>query len=179
MTIAATDTRRAGRRSGPSTASKERLRLWLRLLRSARGIEADLRERLRVTYDITLPQFDVLAALARRSDGVTMTELSRYLMVSNGNVTGIIARLVADGLVVRKPVPLDRRATVVQLTEKGRTAFAAMAEVHESWVNELLGDFSKAEAMGMTGRLDVLVDKLRPREPQPSGERQANGGKAR
>lgn len=173
MTIAATDTRRAGRRSGPSTASKERLRLWLRLLRSARGIEAELRERLRVAYDITLPQFDVLAALARRADGVTMTELSRYLMVSNGNVTGIVSRLVADGLVVRRPVPDDRRATVVQLSDKGRTAFAAMAEVHEGWVNELLGDFGKAEAMGMTERLDVLVDKLRQREPQ------GTGGKAR
>jgi DNA-binding MarR family transcriptional regulator len=173
MTIAASDTRRTARRMGPSSTSKERLRLWLRLLRSARGIEAELRERLRVTYDITLPQFDVLAALARRAEGVTMTELSRYLMVSNGNVTGIIARLVADGLVVRKPVPLDRRATVVQLTEKGRAAFAAMAEVHEGWVNELLGDFGKAEAIGMTERLDVLVGQLRQREPQ------ANGGKAR
>ena len=132
-----------------------------------------LRERLRREFAMTLPQFDVLAALARRADGVTMTELSRYLMVSNGNVTGIVSRLVDDGLVVRKPVPGDRRATVVQLTDKGRPFFAAMAHVHEGWVNELLGDFSKADAMSITGQLNVLVDKLRPREPG------ANGGKAR
>lgn len=173
MTIAASDTRRSRRRGPSSSTSKERLRLWLRLLRASRGIEAELRERLRITYGVTLPQFDVLAALARRADGVTMTELSRYLMVSNGNVTGIVARLVADGLVARKAVPDDRRATAVQLTDRGHAAFATMAEVHEVWINELLGDFSKVEAMGMTERLDILVDRLRPREPH------ASGGKAR
>src|SRR5262245_65647865 len=77
-------------RGSPGPISKQRLRLWLRLLRSQRAIEAQLRERLRTKFSITLPQFDVMAALARSAEGMTMTELSRQLMVSNGNVTGII-----------------------------------------------------------------------------------------
>ena len=82
--------------------SKQRLRLWIRILRAARAIEVEVRERLRVEFNVTLPQFDVMAALERKPDGMTMTELSRFLMVSNGNVTGIIDRLVI-GQVGRAP----------------------------------------------------------------------------
>ncbi len=119
--------------------SKDRLRLWIRLLRSSRAIENELRERLRREFDVTLPRFDVLAALHREPDGMLMSELSRYLMVSNGNVTGIIDRLEADGQVVRARRDGDRRASIVRLTEKGRTEFEAMAGEHETWVAELLG----------------------------------------
>lgn len=119
--------------------SKDRLRLWIRLLRSSRAIENELRERLRREFDVTLPRFDVLAALHREPDGMLMSELSRYLMVSNGNVTGIIDRLEADGQVVRARRDGDRRASIVRLTEKGRTEFEAMAGKHETWVAELLG----------------------------------------
>ncbi len=126
-------------------ASKQRLRLWLRLLRTSRAIEAELRERLRVAFDMTLPKFDVMAALQRRPAGMTMTELSRYLMVSNGNVTGIIDRLAADGMVVRLPHEEDRRATFVRLTPKGARQFAAMAKAHEAWVNEILRSFGDQE----------------------------------
>ena len=77
------------------------------MLRTARAIEAELRERLRVEFATTLPQFDVMAALARTRAGMTMTELSRFLMVSNGNVTGIIDRLVTEKLVLRK-APAER-----------------------------------------------------------------------
>ena len=79
-----------------------------------------------------------MAALARKATGMTMTELSRFLMVSNGNVTGIIDRLVADGMVVRLAHAGDRRATFVQLTRKGAQQFAAMAKAHEGWVGEIL-----------------------------------------
>src|SRR5215831_770810 len=90
--------------------SKQRLRLWLRLLRSSRAIEARLRERLRTQFAITLPQFDVMAALARHENGITMTELSRQLMVSNGNVTVIIDRLTTEKLVLRQAPETDRRS---------------------------------------------------------------------
>lgn len=118
--------------------SKDRLRLWIRLLRSSRAIENELRERLRRRFDVTLPRFDVLSALHRRQDGMLMSELSRYLMVSNGNVTGIIDRLEADGQVVRSRRDGDRRTSIVRLTDKGREQFEAMAAVHETWVDELL-----------------------------------------
>src|SRR5262245_58454282 len=91
--------RRAKRR--PEPASKQKLRLWLGLLRASRTIEGELRARLREEFATTLPKFDVMAALARKGAGMTMTELSRWLMVSNGNVTGIFDRLEAEGMVVR------------------------------------------------------------------------------
>jgi len=129
--------------------SKSRLRLWLRLLQSTRKIETELRERLRTKFNVTLPRFDVLAALYRQPDGMMMSELSRFLMVSNGNVTGIIDRLVADGMVVRKQRDGDRRTSIVRLTGSGLTGFEKMAEIHEQWVNELLENFTPEEAENM------------------------------
>ncbi len=142
-------------------ASKQRLRLWIRLLRTARAIEAELRQRLRVECATTLPQFDVMAALARKSTGMTMTELSRFLMVSNGNVTGIIDRLVADKLVLRKAPAEDRRAIIVRLTPKGATQFAQIAKAHESWVDKLLTEFDRAELEAMIQHLDGLASRIR------------------
>jgi DNA-binding MarR family transcriptional regulator len=136
--------------------SKQRLRIWLRLLKLSRSIESEIRERLRVEFGTTLPRFDVLAALYRSPDGLKMTELSQALMVSNGNVTGIVERLVQDGLVRRLPVEGDRRAMVVRLTEKGRENFASMAEVHERWIGSLIGSIDNNDA----GRLHDLLGKV-------------------
>ncbi|MGE0849465.1 MAG: MarR family winged helix-turn-helix transcriptional regulator [Hyphomicrobiaceae bacterium] len=129
------------------------MRLWLRLLRTSRAIEGELRERLRVGFDTTLPKFDVMAALDRKPAGMTMTELSRFLMVSNGNVTGIIDRLAAEGIVMRRPHKEDRRATFVHLTPKGARQFAAMAKAHEAWVDEILGHFGGQETLTMLALL--------------------------
>jgi len=152
---------RARARAAGRPGSKHRLRLWIRLLRTAHAIEAELRERLRVKFATTLPQFDVMAALARKNAGMTMTELSRFLMVSNGNVTGIIDRLVADKLVLRQATAEDRRAIVVRLTPKGASQFAQIAKVHESWVDELLADFDRAESEAMIQHLDGLATCIR------------------
>ena len=132
---------------------KQKLRIWLRLLKISRQMEAEIRERLRVEFGTTLPRFDVLAALYREPDGMKMGALSAALMVSNGNVTGIVERLVSDGLVVRVPVSGDRRAMIVQLTQKGREDFAHMAKVHESWIASMLNMLSNEDA-------DVLVELL-------------------
>ena len=145
----------------PRPASKQRLRLWLRLLRATRAIEAELRERLRVQFQITLPQFDVMAALARRDDGMSMTELSRMLIVSNGNVTGIIDRLVADKLVARSPAPHDRRSLVVKLTPRGQTQFATYARAHQEGIDRVLADFDAAEAETVIQHLDGLPERIR------------------
>jgi DNA-binding MarR family transcriptional regulator len=92
---------------------------------------------------------------------MTMTELSRFLMVSNGNVTGIIDRLVAEKMVSRASPAGDRRAIVVKLTRKGAALFAAMAKTHESWVDGFLSGFGVAEAAGMSRRLDELTARVR------------------
>ena len=137
-------------------ASRQKLRLWIRLLRSTRVIELEVRERLRLEFTTTLPKFDVMAALERRPAGMTMTELSRYLMVSNGNVTGIIDRLVAEGMVARLADEKDRRATLVRLTAKGARHFDAMAVAHEAWIDEILSEFDSRQTESLIALLDAL-----------------------
>ncbi len=140
--------------------SKSRLRLWLRLLKAQRSIESALRDRLRAEFGSTLPRFDVLAALDRSKDGLRMSELSSVLKVSNGNVTGIIERLVEDGQVERIPVPGDRRAMQVRLTDKGRKRFSIMAAAHEGWVSELLAPFERTEAEALCSAFETLNNRL-------------------
>jgi DNA-binding MarR family transcriptional regulator len=144
----------------PATSSdKDRLRFWLRLLRTTRAIEVELRERLRVEFDTTMPRFDVMAALARKPDGLSMTGLSRTLIVSNGNTTGIVDRLVADGLVMRMEHVKDKRATLVRLTREGERKFAGMARVHEGWVRDLLTPLDSRTMTDISSHLDRLVSK--------------------
>jgi len=142
-------------------AAKDRLRLWLRLLKTTRRIEAALREQLRTEFATTLPRFDVMAALSRATDGLKMSAISGTLRVSNGNVTGIIDRLAEDGLVVRVPVPGDRRATLVRLTRKGHEDFARQAAAHEVWLDHMLGDLSGAQAADLVSTFDALDKTLK------------------
>ena len=109
---------------GGAPHSKQSLRLWLKLLSCTTVIENWLRNRLRAEFGTTLPRFDVLAALDRHPEGLRMGELSRYLLVSNGNVTGIVQRLEEEGLIEREQAPNDRRAIRVRLSPKGRALFA-------------------------------------------------------
>ncbi len=136
---------------------KQRLRLWIRLLLARQVIEAELRKRLRDRVDMTLPQFDVMAALDRNPDGMMMTSLSEALMVSNGNITGIIDRLTAKGYVARENFAGDRRRFIVRLTSKGLDQFSSVARMHESWVDELLADIDVDQADNALGKLDTLV----------------------
>ena len=144
---------------------KQRLRLWIRLLLARQVIEAELRKRLRDQFDMTLPQFDVMAALDRHPDGMTMTALSQALMVSNGNVTGIIDRLLAKQYVARDNAAGDRRRFIVQLTSEGRAQFSAVAAMHESWVDELLTHVEMESAE----RTSARFDKLARTPPAPDG----------
>lgn len=147
-------------RQVPSEFSKDRLRAWLRILKVTRMIEAELRERMRTSWDMTLPRFDVMAALSRAQDGMKMSDLSGVLRVSNGNVTGIVDRLVTDGLVERRAVEGDRRANLVVLTAQGRKLFAEMAAVHEIWVDELLSPIGAQGLETVRTRLGRIIDKL-------------------
>lgn len=155
------------RRAAPEPQGMLKLRLWVRLLRAVRVVEVDLRRRLRAEFGETLPRFDVMAALVRQQTGMTMTEISRFLMVSNGNVTGIIDRLVTEGLVVRIANAQDRRATVVRLTPKGLRHFARMAKAHEGWVNEILARFSREQSHALIGSLDTLTAATRSGVQRP------------
>jgi DNA-binding MarR family transcriptional regulator len=124
---------------------KDELRLWLRLLTCATLMEGEIRTRLRRDFDTTLPRFDLLAALDRAPSGLTLGEVSRRMMVSNGNVTGLATRLEAEGLVEKRARPGDRRAQLLRLTAKGRREFARQSAAHEGWIAELLGGLAEEE----------------------------------
>jgi DNA-binding MarR family transcriptional regulator len=122
------------------------LRLWLRLLTCSQLIERHVRSRLRSRFGITLPRFDLLSQLERHPQGLKMNELSRLLMVTGGNVTGVVDQLVKEDLVERVDDAADRRAWRVRLTRAGDKAFAEMAREHEQWVVELLGGLTRRES---------------------------------
>lgn len=121
------------------------LRLWLRMLTCTQLIEQRVRSRLREQFETTLPRFDLMAQLERSPDGLKMNELSRRMMVTGGNVTGITDQLEAEGLVERTAVANDRRALCIRLTETGRKAFAEMAAAHEGWIVDALAGLSERE----------------------------------
>jgi len=123
----------------------EALRLWLRLLTCTQLVEKQVRSRLREQFDTTLPRFDLMAQLERAPDGLRMNELSRRMMVTGGNVTGITDQLVTEGLVERVDVAGDRRAYRVRLTPRGRKQFHEMAHAHEQWIVTAFDGLSERE----------------------------------
>ncbi|WP_428929376.1 MarR family winged helix-turn-helix transcriptional regulator [Marinibacterium sp. SX1] len=136
--------------------ARQRLRLWLQMLKATRFVENRLRERLREGYDTTLPRFDVLAALHARPEGMKMTELSQHLVVSNGNVTGVVDRLVSEGLTERCPMENDRRAFLVRITDKGRALMDDMAAEHLGWIDEMFEEVAETDAArGISIMLDI------------------------
>jgi DNA-binding MarR family transcriptional regulator len=151
-------------RPNPEPLSKERLRLWLKLLKSSSMIEDEIRRRLRREFASTLPRCDVMSALSRNPEGLKMSQISELLRVSNGNITGIVDKLGEEGLALRVAVPGDRRASLVRLTPKGMEEFARQAEAHEAWINDMLGDLNANDVDGMNIRLDRLVEALDQQE---------------
>lgn len=137
------------------------LKLWLRLLTCSNLVEGRVRGRLRGEYDCTLPRFDLLAQLDRHPDGLKMGELSRRLMVTGGNITGITDQLEADGWVERTGVDNDRRAWRVRLTARGKKAFRQMARTHEGWIAELFDGWPDREQEQLFKLLGKLKDSIR------------------
>ena len=134
----------------------ESLRLWLRLLTCTHLIETQVRRALARQFKTTLPRFDLMAQLERAPQGLQMGELSRRMLVTGGNVTGIVDQLERAGLIVRTEDPADRRAYRVKLTKEGRRLFAQMAAAHESWIVTLLSGIPKREQRGLNESLSRL-----------------------
>jgi DNA-binding MarR family transcriptional regulator len=148
---------------------KEGLRLWLRIVSCTQMVEQEIRVMLREKFDTTLPRFELLGALDRVPDGLTMGELSRWLMVTKGNVTGIAERLSEDGLIKRQPTPTDRRSFVVTLTQKGRKAFKEMEQEYEQLLDRLFADVSQDDSDMFTGvlaKVKEAVEQLRSPDPE-------------
>ena len=143
---------------------KEGLRLWLRIVSCTQVVEQEIRAMLREKFDTTLPRFEVLSALDRVADGLTMSELSNWLMVSKGNVTGIAERLSEDGYIRREPTPTDRRSFVVTLTGKGRKTYKEMELEYESLLDTLFNDMTPDDSdmfAGLLAKVKESVEELR------------------
>jgi len=154
------------RRDGYQPHTKQSLRLWLRLLDTVTVVEKNVRSYLKTNCDSTLPRFDVLAALDRSDSPLTMSELSRRLLVSNGNVTGVIARLVEDGYVIRQTDKSDRRTQRVSLSRQGKRHFVGVAKKHEALVDRIFEDVRDVEME----RLLKLLTKLNKSIHEKLGE---------
>ena len=135
------------------------LKLWLRLLTCTTQIEDEVRRRLRARYGVSLARFDYLAQLYRHG-GLKMRDLSRYLMVTGGNVTGLTDELEREGLVQRESDENDRRAFIVRLTSQGRRSFEAMAKQHELWIVELFEGLEPAAMQRLYTHLGELRLRL-------------------
>ncbi len=120
----------------PATHKTE-LRLWLRLLSCTNLLSAEIRKNLRTEFDVTLPRFDLMAQLYREPDGLRLSELSKRMMVTNGNLTGLVDRLASEGLVLRDTDASDRRAAIVTLSAEGKALFKRMAAAHDQWIAQL------------------------------------------
>lgn len=154
--------------TSPSTTHRD-LRLWLRLLTLTGLVEAEVRSGLRRAFDTTLPRFDFLAALHKADGPLTMGELSRRLMVSNGNSTGLAERLAEEGLIERNRPAGDKRTQYVSLTPAGKAAFETMAIRHEQWIEAAFADLSDVEVatlMDLLGKAKASVRRNMPRPPE-------------
>jgi DNA-binding MarR family transcriptional regulator len=145
--------------------SHESLRLWLKLLTCSHLIENQVRKALAAQFKTTLPRFDLMAQLERAPQGLQMGELSRRMLVTGGNITGIVDQLERAGLIVRTEDPSDRRVYLVKLTKEGRRQFALMATEHESWIVQLLAGIPKREQRALNESLSRLRARLTREKP--------------
>ena len=143
----------------------ESLRLWLRLLTCSHLIENQVRKALGKQFKTTLPRFDLMAQLERFPQGLQMGELSRRMLVTGGNVTGIVDQLERAGLIVRTEDPADRRVYLVKLTKEGRRLFGQMAIEHESWIVNLFSGIPKREQRVLSESLSRLRAQLTRKTP--------------
>jgi len=143
----------------------ESLRLWLRLLTCTHLVETHVRKALAQQFKTTLPRFDLMAQLERAPHGLQMGEISRRMLVTGGNVTGIVDQLERGGLIVRTEDPADRRAYRVKLTKEGRRLFGQMAAEHETWIVKLFSGIPKREQRALHESLSRLRAQLTRETP--------------
>ncbi len=139
---------------------RDAVRLSLRLLSTGRLIEREIDALMRARFGSTIARFDFLAALDRHG-ALTLGAVSQHLLVSNGNVTGLAARLKADGLVEARADENDRRAQIVRLTARGESVFRKMARAHANCVERLLGKLTQAERQTLMRLLDGAKASIR------------------
>jgi DNA-binding MarR family transcriptional regulator len=134
--------------------------VWVRLLDSHNLMLGELRRRL--ADRCSMARFDLLANL-EREDGQTPAALSRRMLVTAGNLTGLVDRAERDGVAQRRPDPTDRRLSRVWLTDKGRQLVQSLLPVHAEHVSELMASLDAAERRELRRLLGKLRDSLHTR----------------
>jgi MarR family transcriptional regulator, organic hydroperoxide resistance regulator len=129
------------------------------LLRFHTRLERRMAEALAV-HGLTLPQFDVLATLWH-GEGITQQELAERLLVTKGNVVGLIDRVSAAGWVERRPDPEDRRANRLYLTDAGRELLARSGPCQVALGQKVFGTLTEGELRLMHELLTRLEDVIR------------------
>ena len=142
---------------------------WLRLMHAYGIVERELRRAVGV--HCTFPQFDVLNQLDREPGGLTFVELSRRLLVTAGNLTGIVDRLQDLRLVRRAVHPDDRRAFRLTLTPKGRRLVHRAQQRHHRALAGLLGDVPSRDLRALRRLLDRLRTSAAARAPRSESRR--------
>ncbi len=136
-------------------AQRARVGMWIRLARcynlAMRELAGGMRD------ECTMPQFDVLAQLARSEDGLTFSALSERLLVTAGNLTGIVDRLEKRDLVRRETNPRDRRQIFVRLTPQGRLYCAKVIPEHEQKIVALFAGMAENDVQNLRADLDKIA----------------------
>ncbi len=159
--------------SDHSDEKKQELRLWLRLLSTTKLISQEIRRRLRREFGATLPQFDLMSQLYREENGLRLGELSSRTMVTNANITGLVERMEADGMIKRMTSVTDRRVTVAHLTITGRKTFEVMARAHESWLKDLMTEVDPIVISGLLIHVGKVKESAQRRLSGIDSESQA------
>ena len=157
---------------GGALGDRSSVRVWLRLLSCTMAIEKEVQRRF-ADQDMTLPRFDILAALDRKPDGLPMGALSKALLVSNGNVTQLVQKMVRDGLVEIRPLPTDRRSSIVRLTEEGQERFHKLARAHHDWIDHMLAGLDYTQRERLYVALGVLKMSIARATQKPAKGRKA------
>lgn len=147
----------------------DELRLWLRLLTCTTLVEGEIRRKLRERFGVTLPRFDLMAQLDKVPEGMTLSAVSKRMMVSNGNVTGLVDRLVESGHLGRRTSHSDRRVQVIWLTKQGREEFRKMASEHANWISQLFAGLTEKEMkelMRLSARAKFSINKASKPAPE-------------
>ena len=137
------------------------LRLWLKLLSTSQLIENNIRELLRVEFDVTLPRFDLMAQLHRHPEGVSMSSLAEMMMVSGGNVTSIVKQLEKEELVKRTAQKQDNRSFIVTLSAKGLDLLEKMMPAHEAWIASMMSDLEMEEIQSLMANLNKIKNRIK------------------
>ncbi|MDG1996395.1 MAG: MarR family transcriptional regulator [Emcibacteraceae bacterium] len=137
--------------------SCNKTRLLSRMISNSNRLTQDLNQRMKQETSLSIAKYDVLRAIEKADGGkITMSNLSKELLVSNANMTGMTSRLQADGLVNKKVLPSDRRIYSVELTSEGKIRLEKASKIYDLWTKELMANIDNNEVIFMNGLLDKL-----------------------